>query len=160
MGAAAPIRFEGADSMATGTYDRERELTAAITPAVESALPGVEVLAVELLSPARFCVYVDHPDGVDFALCERVTRLLDDYRSDWTIDVSSPGPERPIRRPEHFRRVIGGTVKLKTAGSQRVRGTLLAADDEAVTVSVNGTTQHIPVDEIVRGNLIDEGRES
>ena len=146
--------------MATGTYERERELTGAITPAVESALPGVEVLAVELLSPARFCVYVDHPDGVDFALCERVTRLLDGYRAQWTIDVSSPGPERPIRRPEHFRRAIGGTVKLKTAGSQRVRGTLLAADDHAVTVSANGTTQQIPVGEIVRGNLIDEGRES
>ena len=146
--------------MATGTYDRERELTAAITPAVESAFPGVEVLAVELLSPARFCVYVDHPDGVDLALCESVTRLLDDYRSDWTIDVSSPGPERPIRRPEHFRRAIGGTVKLKTAGSQRVRGTLLAANDDAVTVAANGTTQQIPVEDIVRGNLIDEGRES
>ena len=146
--------------MATGTYDRERELTAAITPTVESALPGVEVLAVELLSPARFCVYVDHPDGVDLALCERVTRLLDDYREHWTVDVSSPGPERPIRRPEHFRRAIGGTVKLRTAGSERVRGTLLAADDEAVTVSVNGTNQQIPVGEIVRGNLIDEGRES
>ena len=146
--------------MATGTYDRERELTEAITPAVESTLAGVEVLAVELLSPARFCVYVDHPDGVDFALCERVTRLLDDYRAHWTIDVSSPGPERPVRRPEHFRRAIGGTVKLKTAGSQRVRGTLLAADDDAVTVAANGTTQQIPVGDIVRGNLIDEGRES
>ena len=146
--------------MATGTYERERELTEAITPAVEFALPGVEVLAVELLSPARFCVYVDHPDGVDLALCERVTRLLDGYRSDWTIDVSSPGPERPLRRPEHFRRAIGGTVKLKTSGSQRLRGTVLAADDEAVTVSVNGSTQQIPVGEIVRGNLIDEGRES
>jgi ribosome maturation factor RimP len=146
--------------MATGTYERERELTAAITPTVESALPGVEVLAVELLSPARFCVYVDHPNGVDFALCERVTRLLDDYRENWTIDVSSPGPERPIRRPEHFRRAIGGTVKLKTTGAQRVRGTLLAADDDAVTVAVNGTSQQIPVADIVRGNLIDEGRES
>jgi ribosome maturation factor RimP len=146
--------------MATGTYDRERELAEAITPAVESALPGVEVLAVELLSPARFCVYVDHRDGVDLALCERVTRLLDDYRADWTIDVSSPGPERPIRRPEHFRRALGGTVKLKTTGSQRVRGTLLAADDQSVTVDVGGTELEIPVEDIVRGNLIDEGRES
>ena len=148
--------LKGLIPIATGTYDRERELTAAITPAVESALPGVEVLAVELVAPARFCVYVDHPSGVDFELCERVTRLLDDYRAEWAIDVSSPGPERPIRRPEHFRRAIGGTVKLKTTGSQRVRGTLLAAE----TVSVNGTTQQIPVGEIVRGNLIDEGRES
>jgi ribosome maturation factor RimP len=142
--------------MATSTYDRERELTAAITPTVESTLPGVEVLAVELLSPARFCVYVDHPDGVDFALCERVTRLLDDYRSDWTIDVSSPGPDRPVRRPEHFRRAIGGTVKLKTADAKRLRGTLVAADDHAVTVSVGGTAHQVPVDQIVRGNVIDE----
>jgi ribosome maturation factor RimP len=144
--------------MAASTYDRERELTATITPAVESSLPGVEVLAVELLSPARFCVYVDHPGGVDLALCERVTRLLDTYRSDWTIDVSSPGPERPIRRPEHFRRAVGGTVKLKTADAKRLRGTLVAADDDAVTVSVNGTAHEIPVGQIVRGNLIDEGR--
>jgi ribosome maturation factor RimP len=144
--------------MATRTYDRERELTEAITPIVESTLPEVEVLAVELLSPARFCVYVDHPKGVDFALCERVTRLLDSYRADWTIDVSSPGPERPVRRPEHFRRAVGGTVKLKTADSRRLKGMLVSADDHAVTVSVDGTTHEIPVDEIVRGNLIDEGR--
>jgi len=144
--------------MTTSTYDRERELTAAITPTVESTLPGVEVLAVELLSPARFCVYVDHPNGVDLALCERVTRLLDTYRTDWTIDVSSPGPERPLRRPEHFQRAIGGTVKLKTADARRVRGTLLAADDDAVTVESDGTAHQIPVGEIVRGNLIDEGR--
>ena len=77
--------------MATGTYDRERELTAAMTPAVESALPGVEVLAVELLSPARFCVYVDHPDGVDIALCERVTRLLDDFAYQAVVRTDS-GP--------------------------------------------------------------------
>src|SRR5262245_60579332 len=153
-----PFVLKGTNSMATGTYERERELTDAITPTVESTLPGVEVLAVELLSPARFCVYVDHPNGVDFDLCERVTHLLDSYRNDWTIDVSSPGPERPLRRPEHCRRAIGSTVKVKTAGAQRLRGTLVAADDHAVTVSVDGTAHEIPVEEIVRGNLIDEGR--
>ena len=58
--------------MAGDTYTKERELTEAIVPTVESALPDVEVLAVELLSPSRFCVYVDRPDGVvDFELCER-----------------------------------------------------------------------------------------
>ena len=58
-------------------------------------MPGVDVLAVELLSPSRFCVYIDHPDGVDHALCARVTRVLDDYRSEYTIDVSSPGLGAP-----------------------------------------------------------------
>src|SRR4029078_8178004 len=97
------------------------------------------------------------PDGVDFALCERVTRLLDAYRSDWTIDVSSPGPERPLRRPEHFRRAIGGTVKLKTASAKRLHGTLLAADDDAVTVAVNGSAPGVPAREIGPGKLVGHG---
>ena len=55
---------------------------------------------------------------------------------------------------------VGGTVKLKTEGAQKIRGTLLAADDHAVTVEANGTTQQIPVEEIVRGNLIAEGEKA
>ena len=51
-------------------------------------------------------------------------------------------------------------MRLKTASSKRLRGTLVAADDDAVTVTVNGSTLEVPVGEIVRGNLIDEGRES
>jgi len=144
----------------TDLYEKERTLYREVASRIERSLPGVEVLALELSGPERMTIFVDHPQGVDHELCERVTEVLRDYLKQYAIDVSSPGPERPIRRPEHFRRAIGGTVKLKTTGSQRVRGTLLAADDDAVTVSVNGTSQEIPVGDIVRGNLIDEGRES
>src|SRR4029078_3679312 len=115
--------------MATGTYDRERELTEAITPAVESTLPGIEVLAVELLSPSRFCVYVDHPDGVDHALCERVTDLLRDYLRDYGIEVSSPGLHRALRRQEHFAAAQGHRVKLRTTGT-KLRGEVLAANEK------------------------------
>jgi ribosome maturation factor RimP len=143
-------------------FERERELTEAITPTVEGSVPGVEVLAVELLSPTRFCVYVDHPTGVDFELCERVTRVLDPYRSEWTIDVSSPGPERPLRRPQHFEAAVGRAVELRTAsaveGKTRFRGEIIAADTSAVSVATEDTTYEIPVEMIVRGNLIDEGR--
>ena len=138
------------------TLEREHQLQGEIAPRVEHDVPGADVLAVELLAPSRFRVYVDHPEGVDLALCERVTRLLADFRADWTIDVSSPGPDRPVRRPEHFRRAVGGTVKLKTADARRLRGTLVGADDRAVTVRVDGAAHEIPVDQIVRGNLIDE----
>jgi ribosome maturation factor RimP len=145
---------------AADTFTREKELATAIVPVVESAVPGVEVLAVELLSPSRFCVYVDHPQGVDFALCERVTRVLDDYRADWTIDVSSPGPERPLRRPRHFAAQTGRRVQIRTStevgGKTRFRGELLGADDTAVVVAVDGRQLTIPVETIVRGNLIDE----
>src|SRR3990170_714440 len=112
--------------MTTTSYARERTLQDEIAPAVERSLPGVEVLAVELLSRRRFCVYVDHPDGVDHALCERVTRLLDTYRTDFTIDVSSPGPERPLRTHAHFAAAVGRRIAVRTAreieGRNRFRG--------------------------------------
>lgn len=140
------------------THTTERRLQREIAPAVERGLPGIEVLAVELLSPSRFCVYVDHPAGVDHALCARVTQLLDDYRADWTVDVSSPGPERPLRTPEHFRGAVGSRVAVRTrseiGGRTRFRGDVLAAGASDVTVQTGTETIDIPYDEIVRGNLI------
>ena len=61
------------------TFERERQLQEEIASRVEHDLPGVDVLAVELLTPTLFCVFVDHPDGVDHALCKRVTDVLRDY---------------------------------------------------------------------------------
>ncbi len=148
--------------MTTTSYARERTLQDEIAPAVERSLPGVEVLAVELLSRSRFCVYVDHPDGVDHALCERVTRLLDAYRADFTIDVSSPGPERPLRKHEHFAAAVGRRIAVRTAreieGRSRFRGEVVEAGDDAVTLAIaDAEPLRIPYDTIVRGNLIDEG---
>jgi ribosome maturation factor RimP len=145
----------------SATYTRERTLQDEIAPAVERGLPGVEVLAVELVSPSRFCVYVDHPKGVDHALCAEVTRLLDAYRSDFTVDVSSPGPERPLRKPEHFEAVIGRRVAVRTDrpidGRNRFRGELRSAGDGAVLLSMAGEPEplRIPYDAIVRANIID-----
>jgi len=148
--------------MTTTSYARERTLQDEIAPAVERSLPGVEVLAVELLSRSRFCVYVDHQDGVDHALCERVTRLLDAYRADFTIDVSSPGPERPLRKHAHFAAAVGRRIAVRTAreieGRNRFRGEVVEAGDDAVTLAItDAEALRIPYDAIVRGNLIDEG---
>src|SRR2546429_6106916 len=110
----------------TTIYARERTLQEEIAPTVEERLPGVEVLAVELLSPSRFCVYVDHPDGVDHALCESVTEALGGYLGDFTVEVSSPGPERPLRKREHFASAVGRRVAIRTGRgarrSQRISG--------------------------------------
>ena len=146
----------------TTTYTRERTLQDEIAPAVEARVPGVEVLAVELLSPSRFCVYVDHPDGVDHALCARVTRVLDAYRSEYTIDVSSPGPERPLRKPDHFAHALGRRVTVRTrdavGGKNRFRGEVAEAGDDALTLEAGDAGEvRIPYESIVRANLIDEG---
>jgi ribosome maturation factor RimP len=142
-------------------HTKERTLEREIRPEVESGLPGVEVLAVELTAPDRFCVYVDHPRGVDHALCERVTDVLRGYLDRYTVDVSSPGVERPLRKPTHFANVVGRKVAIRTAepleGRKRFRGELLAAGPGAVSVRTGGETVDIPYDAIVRGNLIYEG---
>src|ERR671928_2002757 len=103
-------------------YDKERNLEHDISGKVEEALPGVEVLAVELTGPERFTVYVDRDGGRDHALCEQVTRALWDYLREYSVDVSSPGLERPLRKPEHFQRIVGRTVRLKTAEKSKLRG--------------------------------------
>ncbi len=146
----------------TTMYARERTLQDEIAPAVERDVPGVEVLAVELLSPSRFRVYIDHPAGVDHALCERVTQVLRGYLEHFTVEVSSPGPERPVRTHSHFGNAIGRRAAVRTnreiEGRKRFRGQILAAGVESVTLAVNGSKHlRIPYDAIARGNLIDEG---
>jgi ribosome maturation factor RimP len=138
------------------THDKERRLTREIAPKVEGALPGTEVLAVELTSPARFTVYVDHAQGVDHALCERVTNVLRDYLRDYSVDVSSPGLERPLRKQAHFRNAVGRRVVVRTEERNRLRGEVLAAGDRSVTVKTDTGSIDIPYDAIVRGNLIEE----
>jgi ribosome maturation factor RimP len=138
------------------THDKERQLTREIAPKVEGALPGTEVLAVELTSPERFTVYVDHTQGVDHALCERVTNVLRDYLREYSVDVSSPGLDRPLRKPAHFRNVVGRRVTLRTQERNRLRGEVVAAGERAVTVKTDAESVDVPYESIVRGNLIEE----
>jgi ribosome maturation factor RimP len=137
-------------------HDKERALEREISGKVEEALPDVEVLAVELTGPERMTVYVDRAgEPVDIELCQRVTRVLSDYLREYGVDVSSPGPERPLRKPEHFRRALGRQVKLK-AGGRKLRGEVKHADADRVTVATDGEEVVVPYEQIVRGNLIEE----
>jgi len=130
---------------------KEKQLEREISERVEGSLDGVEVLAVELQGPDRFTVFVDHAAGVDHALCARVTESLRDYQRQYAIDVSSPGTERPLRKPEHFAGAVGRRVKLRTLGRRQLKGEVVFADESRVRVDET----EIPYDEIVRANLID-----
>ncbi len=141
-------------------HEKEKALTREVAQQVERELPGTEVLAVELTSPDHFIVFVDHPRGVDHALCERVTNLLRGYLDRYAIDVSSPGVERPLRKPAHFRNVVGRRVSLRTGepvgGRKRFKGEVVAAEDRSLRLATGPDSVEIPYDAIVRGNLIDE----
>ncbi len=143
-------------------YDKERSLYREVASRVERSLPGVEVLALELSSPERFTVFVDHPKGVDHGLCERVTEVLRDYLDRYAIDVSSPGTQPPLRRRPHFERAVGRKVALRTAdeiaGQKRFRGELVGVGERSLQVATGKDDPvEIPYDSIVRGNLIEEG---
>ena len=147
--------------MATAQLQKERQLQRDVARLVEAAVPGVEVLALELTGKERFCVFVDHAQGVDHALCVRVTETLRDYLDEYSVEVSSPGFERPLRTKEHFERAVGQAVRVKTE-TGRARGEVVSAGEKSVQIRNDARSeQQVPVeisyDEIVRANLIDEG---
>ena len=152
MGARRPFFVKGTRTMTT--HEQERTLQRRIAGEVEAAVGGVEVLAVELSGPDRFTVFIDHPQGVDHALCGRVTDALRDYLRDYSIDVSSPGLARPLRKPEHFANAVGRKVTLRTPTRKKLRGEIVSAGERAVTVKAGEEPVEIPYDNIIRGNLI------
>jgi ribosome maturation factor RimP len=121
-------------------------------------LPAVEVLACQPAGPERLRIVIDHPDGVDLALCERVTHELGDLLVDHGLEVSSPGPERPLVKPDHFRRFLGRRARVRTReprdGHRSFTGELVGASEEEVTVAADSGVVAIPYGEIARSHLL------
>ena len=118
-----------------------------------TAEPDVEVLLAEEVGGGTLRVFIDHPAGVSLELCERVTRHLNELRASHALEVSSPGPERPLSRPEHFRRFLGRRARIRT-GAGKVTGELVAAGEADVTVGAPDGIVSIPYAEIRRSNLV------
>jgi ribosome maturation factor RimP len=129
---------------------------------LSTAEPDVEVLACEQLGPERLRLFIDHPDGVDLALCERVTGHLRDLLVDYGLEVSSPGPERPLSKPDHFRRFLGKRARVRLRqprdGHKSFTGELVGASDQEVTVAADTGVVTIPYSEINRSNLLEGER--
>jgi ribosome maturation factor RimP len=133
--------------------------------------PEVEVLLAELLPNDTLRLFIDHPDGVTLALCERVTALLPELRERYVLEVSSPGTERPLTKPNHFRRFVGRRARVRTrephpapvsgpgSAERRVKsftGELVGATDSEITLAADGGIVAIPYSEIRRSNLVEE----
>ena len=123
--------------------------------------PDVELLALERPASERLRLVIDRPGGVDIALCERITGLLRDLLEAYSLEVSSPGPERPLTKPEHFRRYLGRRVRVRTreevAGHKSFTGRLTGADDESVSVDSGDGPVAIPLAAVRRSNLLSDG---
>jgi ribosome maturation factor RimP len=121
--------------------------------------PEVEVLACEPIASERLRIVIDHPEGVDLALCERVTGHLRDLLVDYGLEVSSPGPHRPLTKPDHFRRFLGHRARVRTRsprdGHSSFTGELVGASKDEVTVAADGGVVSIPYSDINKSNLVE-----
>jgi ribosome maturation factor RimP len=120
--------------------------------------PDVEVLLAEVVGGKLVRLFIDHPDGVSLELCERVSKQLPEVRERYALEVSSPGAERPLTKPEHFRRFVGWRARVRTRGDHDGRhsftGELLDAGDDGVTVAAETGVVSIPYADIHRSNLL------
>src|SRR3954447_26685259 len=103
--------------------------------------PDVEVLLLEPAGASTMRLVIDRERGVDLALCERVTDHLRDLLLETGLEVSSPGPERPLTKPDHFRRYIGRRTRVRTrdehGGQKSFTGELVGATDAEITVAAD-----------------------
>jgi len=135
-----------------------RDLQDTIETRLAELDPEVEVLALERPAAESLRLYIDHPAGVDLALCERVTNQLRDLLESYSLEVSSPGLDRPLTKPEHFRRFVGRRARVRMRGDHQGRqtftGELVGADDDAVTVAADTGVVSIAYADIRRSNLV------
>jgi ribosome maturation factor RimP len=143
-----------------------------------TAAPDVEVLLAEVVSGDTLRLFIDHSDGVTLGLCERVTGLLTDYRDRYSLEVSSPGQDRPLTKPQHYNRFLGRRARVrlreakpndadtahpgeagsragrKPAGHKQLTGELVGATDREVTIAASEGVVSIPYEQIARSNLV------
>lgn len=124
-----------------------------------TAEPDVEVLLAEVVGGHTVRVFIDHPDGVSLELCERVTHALPEVREHYSLEVSSPGTERPLSKPDHYRRFLGRRARVRTReqreGHRSFTGELVGASDTEVTIAADTGVVAIPYAEITRSNLVE-----
>jgi len=133
-------------------------IQADIEARLAEAEPEVEVLLAEVVGGRLVRLFIDHPDGVSLALCERVTKHLVEVREQYALEVSSPGPQRPLSKPDHFRRFVGRRARVRTRGPldghTSFTGELVGATDDAVTVAADTGVVSIAYADIHRSNLV------
>jgi ribosome maturation factor RimP len=136
------------------------ELQAEIEARLAEAAPDVEVLRADVIGGHTVELFIDHPGGVTLELCEEVTHLLPDVRERFALTVSSPGTQRPLSKPAHFRRFLGRRARVRTRGPldghRSFTGELVGADDDAVTIAADTGVIAIPYADISRSNLVEE----
>ena len=128
---------------------------------------GIELVAVELSGGDTSIVriYIDTPNGVTVDDCAKASRQFsaildveDPISNKYTLEVSSPGMDRPLAKPIHFKAIVGQDVKIKMAtlvnGRRRFTGELVEATDEFAVVEVDGEQTELPYSDMDKARLV------
>ena len=144
----------------------EMRLTEMLSPAVEALefeLMGVEFIRAGNHSTLR--VYIDHPEGINVDNCADVSHQVsaildveDPISHEYSLEVSSPGMDRPLFKLEHYENVIGETVSVKLNvpqdGRRNFKGTLLGIETDMINIQVDNQTYSLFIDNVAKANLI------
>ncbi|MCQ4285968.1 ribosome maturation factor RimP [Pseudomonas stutzeri] len=142
------------------------QLQALLAPVVEAL--GYQCWGIEFISQGRHSllrVYIDHSNGILVDDCEKVSRQLsgvldveDPISSDYTLEVSSPGMDRPLFTLEQYSAHVGGQVKIKLRspfeGRRNFQGLLRGVEEQDVVVLVDDHEYLLPIDMIDKTNII------
>ncbi len=119
---------------------------------------GAEFYDTEIAKEAGqtvYRVYITHPDGVTLDLCANISNELSPFldvnppiSGKYFLEVSSPGIERALKKPSHFKQSIGETVQIKVQGQDRLKGTLIDADDHGITIDTEHGKENYDYNEI------------
>jgi ribosome maturation factor RimP len=124
--------------------EKREQLEAVIEATLAERFPDVELVDVDMRGgrAAALTLFIDRPGGVDVELCAAVSQALEDLRERYTLEVSSPGLDRRLRKPAHFAARIGRDVAVTMAepieGRRNFRGVLAAAGDDSITLTLEG----------------------
>jgi ribosome maturation factor RimP len=137
------------------------ETVSALQTEIEARLAGVEpeveVLLAEVAG-STLRLFIDHPGGVTLDVCERVTGHLSEYRERFALEVSSPGQDRPLTKPQHYSRFLGRRARVRLRGPdeahKQLTGELVGASDNDITIAAGDGILTIPYEQIVRSNLV------
>lgn len=144
----------------------EHKLTDMLRPAVEEV--GKELLGIEYISAGNNSVlrlFIDHENGIDVDDCAEVSRQVgaildveDPINSEFNLEVSSPGLDRPLFDKPHYEAVIGEIIEVKLSiplnGRRKFKGVLVAIENDTLIVTVDGEDYDLVFGNIVKANLV------
>lgn len=144
----------------------EKRLTTMLNPPVEAL--GFELVGVEFVRAGKHSimrVYIDHEKGINVDDCAEVSHQVsavldveDPISTEYNLEVSSPGMDRPLFKEQHYAAIIGEVVNIRLSmpmnNRRNFKGTLVAVEDGVVSVEVDGQTFDLAFANIEKGNLV------